>query len=568
MKDQVVNLLRKNIPALAIHSGLSTYEIDHILYNFNSSDTKFLFISPERLKSQKIIDYLQIWDISLLVIDEAHCISQWGYDFRTSYLQIQEAIPYIPDAKILALTASATKLVQQDIESKLAFTQSNTIANSIQRTNLTFVVQTVQHKLINTIQAIKQVDGSAIVYCKNRGTTIEVAEHLNKNYVTAAAYHAGMDIHTRNSIQDIWMNNKIQVIVCTNAFGMGIDKPNVRCVLHYDAPESMEAYYQEAGRAGRDGAESNAILLVTPTEWSNIDNRIAKAYPPIQFIKDVYQQLGNYLHVGYEEGEEEYYEFDIIQFCKTIQTDIVQTINAIKILEQQEFIKLTEGYYIPSRILCIADRDQMQYIETYHPNLDKVLKALLRLYAGILNNYINVQEIKIAEIAEVDIQLIKPYLQQLQSLGIIQYTPFKDKPQLQYVQERLREYDLHLDNKLINFLQDRYRTQLQTMAAYCTLNNTCRVTFINNYFDDANNKPCNKCDNCITTSNKQISKHTFTTTELRLKNYITNHTEINVQHIHEHFKHEQKTELNNILQHLIAQQHISIQPNGNIIWNQ
>jgi ATP-dependent DNA helicase RecQ len=566
MKDQVVNLLRKNIPALALHSGLSKYEIDYTLQKFHYSDTKFLFVSPERLMTEMFLNYLEEWKIGLFVIDEAHCISQWGYDFRPSYLKINNCIRNLKDVPILALTASATKMVQQDIEEKLLFKTSNIITQPIARTNISIHIKTVENKLNETIRLLKCIEGSSIVYCKNRGTTIQIAATLLQNNINAVAYHGGMQIQDRNIKQDQWINNIARVVVCTNAFGMGIDKPDVRSVIHYDAPENIEAYYQEAGRAGRDGKNSFAILLQRKNDYNDIQLRIENKFPSTTFIKNIYQLIGNELKISYENGEGIYYEFEEVQFCKNNNLQIIPTHNAIKILEQQEYIKLTEGYYIPSRIMCTANREQMQYIETYHTKIDTVLKAILRLYAGILHNYVNIQEYKIAEIAEIDIQLIKPYLLQLEKLGIIQYTPFKDKPQIQFLQERLRDYDMHIDAQQILFLSSRYKEQLDKMKEFCEENNTCRMAILSKYFGENENKDCGNCDNCLQHKKNKIALETFNILKEKLQIIIQKNTENNIQDIVKHFEQKEQSNVNTILHYLLNDNKIIINKKGEIAW--
>jgi ATP-dependent DNA helicase RecQ len=566
MKDQVINLLRKNIPALALHSGMSSFEIDYTLQKFHYGDTKFIFVSPERLLTDKFLDYLQEWHVGLLVIDEAHCISQWGYDFRPAYLKINECKTYLHNTPTLALTASATKIVQADIETKLNFTASNIIAKTIARKNISIHIRSVENKINETVKILNSIKGTAIVYCKNRGTTVQVTETLLQHQIQAVAYHGGMQMQERNTKQEQWINDKARVVVCTNAFGMGIDKPDVKCVIHYDAPENLEAYYQEAGRAGRDGNKSFAVLLQRKNEWNNIAERIEQKFPSIAYIKYVYQCIGNELRLPYENGQDDFFEFDVIQFCKNNNLQTIPTINAIKILEQQEYIKLTEGYYIPSRIMCIANREQMDYIESYHANIDKVLKAILRLYAGILHNYINVQEIKIAQIAEIDIQLIKPYLLQLESLGIIQYTPFKDKPQIQFIQERLRDYDMHLDAQQIQFLSVRYAEQLQSMQQFCETTNKCRMQILSNYFGETKNETCNICDSCINENKKQIEENIFNKIESKIEKIIKNNEEIMIQELMNQFEKKEQTDVNTILHYYLLENKIIINKNGEIAW--
>jgi ATP-dependent DNA helicase RecQ len=563
MKDQVIHLLKRNISAIALHSGLSNYEIDYQLQQFTHSDTKFIFISPERLLSEKLISYAQIWDVSLLVVDEAHCISQWGYDFRPSYLQISEFKQYINPLCTLALTASATNIVQQDIEQKLGFKQTNCIKQSIHRTNISTHVRIVENKVNETLKIVNHVKACCIVYCRNRGTTITIADTLNAHGIKSVAYHGGMDMQSRNTKQDEWINDKVRVVVCTNAFGMGIDKPNVRCVVHYDAPESVEAYYQEAGRAGRDGQQSFAVLLQRKNEWDTIDERITKAYPSIAYIKKVYQQLGEYLHIAYEDGEYEYYNFDFADFCKQQNLDVISTHNSLKLLEQQEFIKLTEGYYIPSRIMCVANREDMTAIENYHPQLDKVLKAILRLYGGIINNYVNVQEYKIAEMAEMDIQLIKPYIFQLQQLGILHYTPAKDKPQIQFLQERLRDYDVHIKTDLIQFLKIRFTEQLKSMQAFCDTNQ-CRMQTIAEYFNETQTKQCGICDNCINKKKKEIKQEQFEILTEQILELFNQNKSYTINELLHTFSTTDQSNVNTILHYLINENKIYLNQLGEL----
>jgi ATP-dependent DNA helicase RecQ len=562
MKDQVYNLLRKNISAIAVFSGMSNFEIENIYKKFERGTYQFLFISPERAKSILFRDYLEDTKINFIVVDEAHCISEWGYDFRPPYLDIAELREIKNNVPIIALTASATAEVQRDIVQKLQFKKSNTFIGSTARHNISYSCISVEHKINSAIDIIKKVNGSSIVYCRNRGTTQRVSDILNGHGITSLAYHAGLGMDTRTKIQDDWIQNKVQVVCCTNAFGMGIDKPNVRLVVHLDAPDNLEAYYQEAGRAGRDGQKSFAILLYTNLEFNDVQEKILENYPLPATIINVYEQVCDYLHVGFDQHEGDFFDFDVLEFCKQTSNPIVTTLKCLKILEQQEYISLNESVFLPSKVMCIADRNQLEFIEKDYPKLDNVLKTILRLYAGVFNASVKINEEKVAQIAEVPSHIIKPYLQELEKRDIIYYTPAKDKPQIFFIKERYRTVDIHLDLRMLNSLRERYAYRLKEAYHYYKNDSKCCMQVLAKYFSEKLENTCGICNVCINANKKTIDKNLFNTLQLEIENVFESVDKITVAALHKKLNKFKMQDLNTVIHQMLEDDEIMINPNG------
>jgi ATP-dependent DNA helicase RecQ len=558
MKDQVLGLHQQKIPALVMHSGMSSYEIDLTFNKAASGNYKFLFVAPERIQSAKFLDLIEQISIGLVVVDEAHCISQWGYDFRPPYLKIGEYRNIFGPTPLLALTASAIPAVQRDIVEKLHFNEHQVFATSIVRNNLCISVKTCQSKSATLLEIVERFTGTILVYCKNRGTVNKLADFLTHHGHAAAAYHAGMDYNSRNATQDAFMQNTARVICCTNAFGMGINKADVRCVVHFDSTDSIEAYYQEIGRAGRDGKNSWAILLQTLANQINIAEKVAQQFPNEKFIFSIYNSLCDYLRIGIDEGASDYYEFNIIEFIKSLGLDTLTSINALKLLELHDLIKSSEGLYIPARLRVLSNHSDLTFLAAQHPHLNHVLKSILRLYAGILHDHISINLRKIAEHADVDALLIQQYLIKLNALGYIDYVPAKDKPQIWLTQNRLREFDFRLDQTLLLFLRKRYEEQLLAITNYTQLTLTCRMQALAEYFGESNTLPCMKCDNCIAIAKKQINQETFNNLHLQINTTIKEAQNITLKQLLSHFNIKQQADAIAILNYLFAENKCAI----------
>ncbi|MEQ1625163.1 MAG: ATP-dependent DNA helicase RecQ, partial [Sediminibacterium sp.] len=396
MKDQAENLTNKGIPAVAIHSGMNFHEVKLVLQDAVEGDYKFLYLSPERLETKIFKDYLALMNVSLLAIDEAHCVSQWGYDFRPTYLRIAAIRAFLPRVPLIALTASATPLVQKDILAKLEMQDAAVFHQSFNKPNLSYIVFKVESKIAKLVEILQKVAGSGIVYSNSRKQTKNIAYLLGLQGIEADFYHAGLDAEERSKKQDDWINNRTRIMACTNAFGLGIDKPDVRTVVHYDAPECLENYYQEAGRAGRDGQKSYAILLYQSEDLIALASMPDKRYPPISSIRKVYQELANYLQLPVGLGEGQYFDFDLANFCTNFQLDSHLVTAVLKILEQEGHCSFSEKIFLPTQVQFTTSNQELREFETHHPALQELIKTLLRTYEGIFSFQTSINENKLS----------------------------------------------------------------------------------------------------------------------------------------------------------------------------
>ncbi len=496
MKDQIENLKARQIEAVAIFSGMGKREIDILLDNCIYGPVKFLYLSPERLLSDLVRERISHMNVNLLVVDEAHCISQWGYDFRPSYLHINKLREIHPKIPVLALTATATQRVVVDIQEKLNFSISNIIRKSFERKNLAYAVLNEENKLKRLVSILKKVKGSGIVYVRNRRETQEVARLLSQQKIISDFYHAGLDILTRTKKQQSWKNNQTRIIVATNAFGMGIDKPDVRFVVHLDLPESLEAYYQEAGRAGRDEEKAFAILLYNNSDRVLLLKKLTLSFPEIEEIKKVYHQLGNYFQLAYGAGDGLTFEFDLADFCSRFQFDVVKTLNALKFLEHDEYITLIDRVYLPSRAKIIVSAEDMYRFQIENEFYDGFLKILLRSYGGLFEQYVPIEEADLAKRtghSKADVEVI---LKKLEEFGILSYLKQTDKPQVQYVKARVHSENLYIDYNYIKARKDIAATQISSVINYAE-GDICRNRVLLLYFGDKVLNTCGVCDICL-----------------------------------------------------------------------
>ncbi len=522
MKDQVENLKKRNIMALSIHSGMTYFEVKQTLQNAAYGPCKFLYVSPERLETALFKEYLPAFKLSLIAVDEAHCISQWGYDFRPPYLRIASIRAEFPGVPVIALTASATPIVQKDICEKLLFTERNIFRQSFEKPNLSFSVFKADSKINKLLEILQKVPGTAIVYCRNRKRTKDISNLLKLNNVSADFYHAGLLQEERNRKQEDWIQNKIRVIVCTNAFGMGIDKPDVRVVVHMDIPDNLENYYQEAGRAGRDGKKSYAVLLYTQIELEELKKLPEIKYPAISELKKVYQALANHLQIPLGTGEGIYYDFNLNEFVKNFKLDIFLVINAIKALEQDGHLTFNEQIFLPSKIGFTCDKDELLAFETAHPHLVNLIKYLLRSYEGIFDNEVSINEKLLTRLTKMPVEELTNQLKELKAFGILNYQPQKETPQIFFLENRAPAQHLTFNHTDYLKRKQQYQLRIEAMEKFITLQGNCRSQYIGKYFGDVNMKPCGICDNCLQRKNMHLSAEEFT----RISDSILHHLNV------------------------------------------
>ena len=506
MKDQVEQLKKRNIRAAAIHSGMNWHELDIILDNCIHGGTKFLYVSPERLKTEVFLARVKQMKVCLLAIDEAHCISQWGYDFRPSYLQIAEFRKIIPQVPLIALTASATEPVKEDIIKQLLMRQAAVFQSSFSRSNLSYSAFYEENKEARLLKILQNVPGTAIVYVRNRRRTKEVSDWLNRQQIRSEFYHAGLLTKQRSDKQDAWIKNRVRVVVATNAFGMGIDKPDVRSVVHLDMPDNLEAYYQEAGRAGRDGQKAYSVLLYTQKDIDDLREAIEQKYPPTDLLARVYQALANYFKIPIGGSEFESFDFDIQEFVGTFGLQTSPTHYSLKLLESEGLLQLSENYYSPSKIHIIVDNRRLYEVQLKSPEYDGFIKLLLRMYGGeIFTQFVIVSEIALAQkhyIAEKEVVKI---LQNLQSLGVLIYEKQRDKPQLTFLTPRYDANLLPINAVELAQKKNKDLQQIEAVTNYIRHDRRCRTQLLQAYFGEQTDQTCGVCDNCLAKKRREAN---------------------------------------------------------------
>lgn len=497
MKDQVDRLRKHRILAEAIHAGRSHREIDRILDNCIYGDVKFLYISPERIDSEMFRMRCARMDVALIAVDEAHCISQWGYDFRPSYLQIARLRDLCPNTPILALTASATPKVAEDIMYRLRFDKPNIKRMSFARSNLSYVVRHTEDKREHLLRIVNNVSGSGIVYVRTREKSETIAQFLQQNGITADFYHGGLGFLSRNLKQEQWINGQNRIMVATNAFGMGIDKADVRFVIHYDICDSLEAYYQEAGRAGRDGKPAYAVLLVSDDDPSRAGQRLRLEFPPLDTIRAVYEKLFNYLQVAIGEGKNRSFLFNIHDFASRMKLYLPTAVNALKILQQNGYLILTDETDNPPRIRFIVQRDDLYRMRVIRRELDHIITVLLRQYSGLFSDFIPIDEQEIAHLSGYQIEHVRELFKQLWQLHIIRYIPGNRSPILMLTEERLSEENVRIAPESYKLREEIAREHVDAIFRYANNQDECRSLVIQRYFGEQSTTPCGRCDLCL-----------------------------------------------------------------------
>ncbi|SMG34725.1 ATP-dependent DNA helicase RecQ [Marivirga sericea] len=498
MKDQVEQLKRRKIPAAAVYSGMTYREIDILLDNAAHGAYKFLYVSPERLKTDLFLERAKKMNLNLLAIDEAHCISQWGYDFRPPYLQIADFRELFPDLPCIALTATATEDVKIDIQDKLNFKRANVFQKSFARDNLSYSVRKVENKEAKLFEILRKINGTSVVYARNRRRTKDIAELLKKNGFFADFYHAGLSQADRNAKQDAWLTNKTRIIVATNAFGMGIDKPDVRTVIHWELPDNLESYYQEAGRAGRDEKPAFAVALYHPQDFKEMKERHELAHPDFDFLKRLYQSLANYFKIAIGSGEMQSFDFEIQDFCQHNKYEVYPVFHALKVLEEEGFIQLNEQFFRPSGLHINLDFKNLYAYEIANAKFEKVIKTVLRIYGGDLyQQVIFINELQIAKIAEMSPQEVVKQLKFLDKENVIDYSPKSDSPQLTFLEARHDANKLPLNKKRLEERKKRKHDKLLAVKDYVENDLVCRTLKLLQYFGEYKEEVCGVCDVCL-----------------------------------------------------------------------
>jgi len=509
MKDQVESLRKREINALAVHSGMSRDEIDIALDNCIFGDVKFLYLSPERIGTEIFRVRVQKMKVNLIAVDESHCISQWGYDFRPAYMKIAQLRDLLPGIPVLALTATATPKVVDDIMDKLKFRENNVLRMSFERKNLSYTVEQVEDKYQRISRILDENEGSGIIYVSNRKETRELAQLLQRQGVKADYYHAGLTHEDRSRKQDEWQKGKSRIIVATNAFGMGIDKADVRSVIHLDLPDSLEAYFQEAGRVGRDGKKALAVMLYNNSDKKSLKLRLATAFPEIKVIKDVYNALGNYFQIPVGAGKSLSFDFVLSDFIHSYKFNALVAFNSLKALQREGYIELTDEINNPSRVYFKMQRDDLYKFQVANEQFDGFIKLILRSYGGMFSSFVAIDENLLASRSGLSLENVYNYLNRLKTLGVIQYIPKRKNPVIIFTEERLDHKNLRFSVETYRFLKERYVERTEEVLRYASGHNKCRSQFLLAYFGEKSPYRCGQCDVCQERNELGLSSYEF-----------------------------------------------------------
>lgn len=509
MKDQVQNLRKRGIKAVAVYSGMTRQEIIVALENCIFGDYKFLYISPERLDTEIFRSKLRSMKVSMITVDESHCISQWGYDFRPAYLKIAEIRDLLPGVPVLALTATATPEVVKDIQVRLHFHKENVFRMSFERKNLAYIVRNTDNKVKELLGILSKVPGCAIIYARSRKRTKEIAELLNKENITAEFYHAGLNNEVKDQRQQKWQSGASRVMVATNAFGMGIDKPDVRLVIHIDLPDSLEAYFQEAGRAGRDGNKAYAVILYSKSDKATLNKRIPDTFPEKEYINKVYEHLNYYYQMAMGDGMGCMYDFNLEEFCRKFKHFPVPADSALKILTQAGYIEYTDEQDNASRIIFKLRKDELYKLHEMGEAIESLIQAILRGYTGVFTDYTYIKEDSLSVRTGLSRQQVYESLITLSRRRIIDYIPHKKTPYIIYKRERVELRHLRIPHSVYEERKERYTTRIKAMLEYATSDTHCRSRMLLRYFGERNEHNCRQCDVCLSKHDSGLKQGEF-----------------------------------------------------------
>ncbi len=563
MNDQVNQLKERGIAAAALHSAMPYQELDRQLENAAYGNTKLLYLSPERLKTELVQERIKRMQVNLIAVDEAHCISQWGYDFRPSYLDIATIRQFLPGVPVLALTATATPEVVQDIQDKLIFTSSNVLRKSFERSNLAYVVRQTESKTDKLLDILHKTEGSGVVYTRNRRRTREIANLLRQNQISASYYHAGVEPLEKDKRQAAWMSGKTRVMVATNAFGMGIDKSNVRVVVHMDLPDSLEAYFQEAGRAGRDGQKAFAILLYQAADRIKMEAQLEAAFPTPKQIQQVYRALCNYFQLAAGSPAGTVFDFDLTDFCRRFNLPMNQTFHTLSLLQKEGWIHLTDAVFQPARLQILVNKDSLYDYQLRHPKLERILKTILRTYQGAFQQQIKLREGQLANFLQLKSAELQHAFTIMHRDRIIDYIPQKDKPQLLFLKERIQADHFSLDQKKYKEQKQRQESRLSQAIAYAE-GKQCRPRFLLTYFGEATHSNCGQCDWCLEQQVPKLNNRRAKSIAEQVRGFL-DPSKMPVQALLSHFPEEEHQQTLEVIEHLLETKQI-VRRNNLLEW--